>query len=373
MSPDRVRITAPVHGDILNRHDGKETGDELTIEVRGNSPDRAAVTVNGVPAATDGGSFCCSVPLRERKTTLAAQAATDAGAMTDSITVLWDKASHPRYRFSVDDNIEFLCDLGTAPQDYASLFDHWYLAFWRGMHEQFGAKIHINIYYQTMDQRFNLTQMPDRWQDEWIANSDWLHLSFHALQNEPSRIYKDATYDQIAHDFELVMGEVFRFASDAVTSTETTVHWAEAPKDACRALHDRGIRELIGIFHRKSDKPRTTGYYLDATLGDHIATRDCWYDPDTDLTFVECDQVVNGFQLGDIVPWLEQQASSPHTAECLELLIHEQYFREELVNFQPDVKDKVVRALTWVTERGYEPTFWSDGFVGNTRGWLDLA
>jgi hypothetical protein len=52
-------------------------------------------------------------------------------------------------------------------------------------------------------------------------------------------------------------------------------------------------------------------------------------------------------------------------AELIELLIHEQYFREELMNYQPEIKDKVIASLEWVAERGYEPCFWSEGLLGN--------
>ncbi len=361
MSP-ALKISSPWNGDILNRHDGEETADALTIQVQGAAPAGAAVTVNGQQATVDGVSFTCAVSIKQPRTQITAQ----AGDASDTITVLWDRASFPRYRFSVDDNIEFIKDLGTRADEYASLFDHWYLAFWREMREEFGAKIHINIYYQTGNRDFTLAQMPDKWKDEWAANSDWLHLSFHALQNFPNRIYKDATPQQIGRDCDLVVNEIRRFASDAVLTGETTVHWAEAPKAACVALRERGIDRLIGIFHkRRPDQVITTGYYLDEATVEHVAMRDCWYDAETDLTFIECDQVVNGFQVDDIAPWLDQQAASPHTGEMIELLIHEQYFRKEMAICQADIQEKVRTALTWVTERGYKPVFWGEGFVGN--------
>ncbi len=363
MCTDALRITSPWSGDILNRHDGEETEESLTIAVEGAARPGAAVQVNGVETrADDDGRFACRVSITERRTRLTAR----SGDASDSVVVLWDKASFPRYRFSVDDNIEFLKDLGTRPDDYPSLFDHWYLAFWRRMHEEFGAKIHINIYFQTVERDFTLEQMPDKWKDEWIANSEWLHLSFHALQNLPNRIYKDATPERVGRDYDLVVEQIKRFASDAVLTSETTVHWAEAPKDACRALRARGIDRLIGIFRkRRPDQIITTGYYLDAATCEHIAGRDYWYDEETDLLFIDCDQVVNSYPLDQIVPCLEQQAANPHTAELIELLIHEQYFREEMEIYQPDIQDKVRAALTWVTERGYRPVFWSEGFAGN--------
>jgi hypothetical protein len=360
-----IRITHPRNGDVLNRHDGIEVAGALTIEVSGTAPEGVPVKVNGLPAHVSGGRFRCELDLTQRRTAITAFASREGADLEHTATVLWDKASRPRYRFSVDDNIEFLRELALRADDYASLFDHWYLGFWRQMHEEFGAKIHINIYYQTVGGEFTLRQMPDKWKDEWAANSDWLHLTFHALQDQPERIYKDATYDQMAADFDLVVGEIERFAGRSVLSKATTIHWAEAPLEACRALRDRGIRVLVAIFRREFDGECPTGYYLSTETKDYANTRDAYYDPEADLIFVSEDATVNNLALDEIEPWLDRQQESPHTSELMELLIHEQYFRRERREHDPDIREKVVRSLKWVTERGYEPVFWGDGFLGN--------
>jgi len=85
------------------------------------------------------------------------------------------------------------------------------------------------------------------------------------------------------------------------------------------------------------------------------------------MIFVSCDEVVNSYSVEDVPKILDAQEQSPHTCELIELLIHEQYFREELSIYQPEIKDKVVAALEWVTQREYEPCFWCEGFLGNTR------
>jgi hypothetical protein len=363
-----LQIESPWHGDILNRHDGTETADAVTITVQGRVPEGAQVTVNGISAHIRGRSFRCAVTLRRRENVIACVGKTDAAKYEQNIKVFWDKGSRPRYRFSVDDNIEFLKDLGTIPEDYPSLFDHWYLAFWRRMHEEFGAKIHINIYYQTVERDFTLAQLPQKWSEEWRASADWLHLTFHALQDKPARIYKDATYDEIARDFDLVVREIKRFASPSLLSKTTTVHWAEAPEHACRALYDRGIRVLIGLFNRPPGGELTTGYYMPEATKDHIGARDYWHDPETHLTFIACDAVVNNLALDKIEAHLDAQAANPHTGELIELLIHEQYFRKELSDHQPDIQDKVIRALQWVTKRGYEPVFWGDERLADLAG-----
>jgi hypothetical protein len=356
-----VQITWPWDGDVLNRHDGDETDEGLTITVEGTAPADQDVLVAGEKAKRDGGSFSAEVTLTDPRTTVTA---TSAGG-SDSVRLIYDRHSRRRYRFSVDDNILFLRDLAREQPD--SLFDHWYLAFWREMNERFGAKIHINIYYQCPG--FILPEMHDQWREEWAANADWLHLSFHALQNEPAWIYRNAPGRRIARDFEMVTDEIERFATLQVTGNTTTVHWAEATREGCVALRERGIERLIALPGLHPDGNPRTSYYLDAPHVRRLQERDAWWDADTDIIFVACDEVVNSETLEAVPQVLDEQAESPHSSEMIELLIHEQYFREELMHYQPEIKDKVIASLEWVSERGYEPCFWCDGMLGNTWGW----
>ena len=353
-----IRIMLPRDGDVLSGLNGFETDQRLMIAVVGKAPAGAAVRVNGLPANTHNGTFSYDIELTGRRNTIVAE----AGELKDAVEVWWDKGSRKRYRFSVDDNIEFLKDLAAEPEKYPSLFDHWYLAFWREMHQTYGAKIHLNIYYQT--DGFNLTQMPDKWKPEWQANASWLHLSFHALQDKPDRPYMNASYDRIAHDYDLVVGEIRRFAGPEVLTRTTTVHWAECPKEAVKALRDRGVEQLIGLFGA-SHGVTTACYYLSPEQSAWCDKRPAWYDRETDMFFIPCAIVVNSYPVKEIKQRLDSRAHSPLQAELVELLIHEQYFRKELEYYQPDVMDKVRAALDWVKERGYEPVFWSDGFLGN--------
>jgi len=126
-----VKITSPRHGDILNRHDGNEGPEGLRVNVRGVAPAGAKVTVNGTEARWVDEAFECETLIASREATITANAEVSGVVYQDSIRVLWDRGSFKRFRFSVDDNIQFLKDLGLNPGTYASLFDHWYLDFWR--------------------------------------------------------------------------------------------------------------------------------------------------------------------------------------------------------------------------------------------------
>ena len=177
----------------------------------------------------------------------------------------------------------------------------------------------------------------------------------------------------MAEDYELVVEQIKRYAGEAVLTSETTIHWAEATLPGCQAVKDRGIDTLIGLFWVKNGEC-TTKYYLDIPQAEYCNTRDAWLDTSTGLTFVSCDMVVNSHPAEDVVPLLEKQVANPHTGEMIELLIHEQYFREDMLlvennarnnYFQHDIFTKVENGIKWLTEQGYDPCFWSEGLLGS--------
>ena len=351
-----VQITEPIDGAILNKHDGKVTSRGLEVTVRGTCADGVRVTVNGKAAKVSGRQFTAVVGIDQRENTVQAQA--EAGA--HKITVLYDRNSFRRYRFSLDDDIWFLRDL--AQQGCRSIFDHPYMALWRRLNRTYGTKVNCNIYYQC--EGFNLSMMPDRYKGEWRDSAEWFRLTFHALQNEPDRPYINATYDQIAKDYDLIVGEILRLAGEEVMNTYTTIHWGEAPVEACRALRDRGIKGLCGYFiFDKAGKPAVS-YYLDAAHTEHLSRRDYWKDTREDLIFIRHDIVVNCVKLPDIVAHLDAVAANPHQQEVMELMIHEQYFYPSYRAYIPEYAERCETAVRWVTAHGYQPVLYDEGFVG---------
>ena len=177
-----LEIDKPFHGAVLNRRHGQEVDSGLSIQVCGTEPLRDRVMVNGSLAQRAGARFNSSVILREKETEITAVSDGVHGRQKHRVRVLWDKYSEPRYRFSIDDNSFFLCDI--AQKNYKSLFDCFYLNILRELNTKYGARFVLNIYYTTED-GFDLTQFPDRYKSEWQDNSHWLKLAFHAYANEP--------------------------------------------------------------------------------------------------------------------------------------------------------------------------------------------
>lgn len=351
-----LHIVEPPDGAILNRHDGETTGRGMWITVRGAAPVGQTVRVNGQAARRRNNDFEARVLPTARQNRIVAE----SGGARDAITVLWDRDSIRRYRFSVDDNILWLKDI--AQKKYASLFDNPYLAFWREMHRKYGTKVHFNIYYETPG--FNLTQFPDTYKAEWRTNRDWIRLTFHARANDPDRPYKNAPAEQVVRDYRLVTREIERFAGKELLSPVTTIHWGEATREACAALRKEGVTTLAGYFELDKQGAPRVSYYFDKERVKYLRGRDYWKDTSQDLLFVRHDMVVNSFALDRIVPRLEEIAADPHQSEVMELMIHEQYFYPDYRAYEPDYRQRIERALEWVTKKGYKPVFFSSGFLG---------
>jgi len=360
--PDEpLRITEPVDGAILNHNDGETTPMGLRILVQGSSRLAGTVRINDISAPVREGRFQAPITLSGRETKIVAEGV----GQRHEITVFWDRDSFKRYRVSTDDNIWFLRDIARNAATYSSIFDNAYLGFWRQMHVKYGTKVHFNLYYET--QGFNLSQMPDKFRPEWQKNADWIRLTFHARANDPDRPYLHASPEKVRQDYRLVTEEIERFAGKELSSPITTVHWGTITRASARALHAEGVRGLVGYFELNDGLP-SVSYYLPLAQLRYLMGHDYWKDMQEDFFFVRHDMVINLFPLADIVPRLEQVAADPHQAEIMELMIHEQYFYPDYVAYEPDYRQRVERAIEWVTQHGYKPVFYSEGFLGASPG-----
>ena len=355
-----LRVLEPFHGAVLNRRHGREVAGGLVVRVRGEAPLNLPVSVNGVEAARVGELFEAEVVLRERETDIIAVADETRGHWEHRARVVWDRHSRPRYRFSIDDNSFFLRDI--HQQAYDSLFDCWYLALLRRLHETYGAKFVLNVYFTT-DDGFDLTQLCDGYRGEWEAAASWLKLSFHARANLPDRPYQYAPASRLMDDFAQVREQIVRFAGERTWSPPTVIHWGMVQPAALPALAAEGVRVLSGFFGRRNGVD-DVHYFLDEARCEHLRRHDCLVDFDTGIVFSRVDIVCNNTPPDQVVPTLAPLVDDPHRAEIMDLFTHEQYFWDFYHNHLPDHPERVEAAVRFVAEQGYEPVFFHEGFLG---------
>ena len=346
-------------GDCLNRYDGVLDGDTLTVEFIISAKDSKEIFVCGASATKlDNGDFSAKVTLHSGKNEIFA---TDGKGNSTCLT-LYHFPNHNKkhYRISSDDNIVFLEELTHG--DYASVFDHPYLAVYKKAHDLYGAMVQLNLFYEYCEvgmgyfskpkEYFNLSMMTDKYKAEFKANSSWLKFAFHS-KNELSHPYANATPDEILADEEAVRREVIRFAgADSYSFKTTTTHYGSGTKECVKALRNIGYRSLTGYFTVKNEKPRVS-YYLDLETVQRVEKRDMWYDRETDMFLVRIDKVLNESPNEINLEYLDALTDDAYRGGFISIMIHEQYFYSDYRKYKPDFEALVLDASKLLYERGY--------------------
>ncbi|RJP34939.1 MAG: hypothetical protein C4527_01330 [Candidatus Omnitrophota bacterium] len=355
-----IKIQEPFHGAVLNSRHGEATDAGLKIQVIGKATLRDQVIVNGAPTRRDGERFSAEITLKNHENELIAVSEGGAGRHEHKIKVIWDRQSYPRYRFSIDDNSFFLRDI--AQKEYASLFDCFYLNILRELNKKYGARFVLNCYYTTED-GFVLPQFPDRYQSEWKDNADWLKLAFHAYADLPDRPYQYASAAKLMADWDQVEEQILRFAGEETYSPPTVIHWGMVQPHVFKSLYNRGVRVLSGFFSRR-DYGWDVNYWLDDERSEYLSRHDALMDFESGIVFSKADIVCNNTPVEQVVPTLAAAASDPNQAEIMDIFTHEQYFWPFYHHYIPDHAERLETAIRWVTEHGYKPVFFHEGFLG---------
>ena len=365
--PGVIKIEKPFHGAVLNARHGEQVEGGLKVSVQGEAPLDSKVTVNGVEARREKNKFMADVILRNTESEITATSDGLYGNNKHTVKVVWDKNSFPRYGFEIDDNIFFFRDI--AQKRYRSLFDNFYLEGLRKLHQKYGTKVLLNIFYSdgleyTKSSEFTLSQFSDRYKGEWRDNADWLKLTFHARANLPDYPYRDAPVQKLIGDLDEVSEQIIRFAGEETYTPPTIVHWGMMPPQAYGAMAERNVKVLRGYFFQRENGEWDVNHELDAVRSEYLSRNHQLKDFDSGIVFSKIHLVGNITPIEEIVPSLEPLLEQPHSAEVLDLMTHEQYFWPFYANYIPDHFDRLDRAIGWATEHGYKPVFWNDGFLG---------
>ena len=249
--------------------------------------------------------------------------------------------------FTIDDNIRFLKEL--TAQKPGSMFDHPYLAMLRRLHERFDLKIQPNLFYRM--EGFALSQMKDSYADEWDAAASWLKLSFHSELENP-RPYLNSDYEEVFADCHGVHKEILRFAGLKSLGKTTTVHCCQTTPEGVTALFDNGVRGLLGLYGNE-ESPRTS-YSLPESIAAEL--RNGKIENLDGMTHGAIDMIINTVKLENISANLTELFSR----ESLRVMIHEQYFYEDYIRYQPDFEEKLVLVFSLLREQGYQSCFFEE-------------
>lgn len=252
-----------------------------------------------------------------------------------------------KFCYTVDDNIRFLKEL--AEGRYGCLLDHPYLAMHKRLHEKYGLRVQLNLFYEWNG--FDLSAMTDRYRAEWEENAHWLKLSFHSKKEIP-RPYETAEYGEILADCRAVQEEILRFAGEKSLAKTTTLHFCLATEKGIAALYDSGVRGLLGLYGEDQRPNRsyvsTDGEVLRLRRGETVTSGG--------MAYGGIDVILNCFDTEEILTRLAALEGRP----LIKVMIHEQYFYPDYPRYQPEFEAKLDATFSRLRAAGYQSTFFEN-------------
>lgn len=249
--------------------------------------------------------------------------------------------------FTIDDNIRFLQE--ATQTNCESIFYHPYMKILKELHEKFGVKVQLNLFYT--NESFTLCQMSDKYKKEWSNNSHWLKLSFHS-RKEHDCSYQNASYEEVFEDCNQVNNEILRFAGEDSLAKTTTIHSCRATKEGVRSLKDSNVSGLLGLFGT-DEKPRES-YSLSEVIGKKMREGELL--KVDNVVFSGIDVVLNCFT----IPQILEQLCTLKERKLIKVMIHEQYFYFDYPLYQKDFKEKLERTFAYLEDQGFVSLFFED-------------
>lgn len=353
-----IRFIHPVDGDVLfSEADGLLEDGRLIVPVSFSAPPNYSYTLNGISAVFKDNCYTAELAVsayRNRAEVRCLQT-----GETEAICFYWFCRGGKNYWLGVDDVILCLENIWRRQTEYSSVFDDPFLSVFRDVNVKYGTKVHMHIYYETTDGKFNLSMFPDKYKEEFRQNSSWLRFTFHARCDLPDHPYKSASRETVIREGRQTEREICRFAGSEVMDDFTSQHWADSGIGGTRAFCELGYKILDGYFALDKNGGPFCSYYLTAEQVRHVQSRDFWIDNAEGIIFAKDDIVINEVRLEDIENYLDKLAAETDQ-RFMYLLIHEQYFYDFYHAYQPDYRKKVFKAVKWCVQHGYTTAFISD-------------
>lgn len=139
---------------------------------------------------------------------------------------------------SIDDCQGILVQL--IIRNYDSLWNVRKLAFLKRLHELFGAKFTLFVFLNFGE--YTLADIPDKYREEFLEASDWLHIQFHSISEKDIR---NVTYDNFEESFVLSQKQIARFATRAALSGIIRLHYWYYPIEYVKVLKSNSIKVIL--------------------------------------------------------------------------------------------------------------------------------
>lgn len=299
--------------------------------------------------------------------------------------------------FLIDDCIWLFRDV--TREKPASLFDNAFLKILKNAYEKYGVKTQLNAFYRNSsfygNDDFSLSDMTDAYKKEWQEASEWLKIGFHAKEEFPDYPLVNAKYDDAKALFNTIKSEVVRFAGESTFTYGVCPHWNTVSYEGVKALYDCGVRIMdVSVGDAKeyngnpdslpyghamrllnNRQPETRVYSRggpDVAINNSIcaynhlsykefdetnSTLKAVFDEKTGMFFKKFhtpQMTLNLMKTAEAESIISEYAAEK---EYVGVCVHEQYFYEDYLAYQPEFEEKIYIMGKVLSEKGYEFIF----------------
>lgn len=240
------------------------------------------------------------------------------------------------YNFFIDDNVFFFHDI--IKNSFASIFDNFYLAGLKKIHEKYGTVFTLNSFFHNHHSpEFDLSQADDRYRDEFEKNSDWLRLAFHGYSEFPEYPYSIGCPEKMTGHYKQWHEAIIRIAGEKTLIAPVIFHYFDTTAENRRLMREKGMKFFA--------VPQENVFSYNAEFEQ--------YDMSVDV-------ILNLF--GADIDGIKNRLESKINAGQDKILIgsHEQYAYKFYCNYIPEYFAEIEAACEIMKKYGYESVYFNE-------------
>lgn len=228
--------------------------------------------------------------------------------------IQYKKRKSQYLHISVDDSINVFREI--ANTNPVSIFDNARLSIYKEMHDKYGACFSLFAFYQNSANTFNLSQMPATWKAEFIANSHWLKIGFHGVDDATDYTTISLT-DGVEH-YTRIINEINRFAGYSSIDNMPRFSKFKGTKPLYTELKKYG---LVGVLAADDTRPDDSG--LTTAEQTTLRNGDDFFNYEMGFYFVRTSPRLDLVNAAGVVTMLKTENNSYNARNVFEMFYHE--------------------------------------------------
>lgn len=244
--------------------------------------------------------------------------------------------------FSVDDSLGIWKQLVSNP-NVSSIFDLTYFGALKDIHDATGMCVTLNLFCCDASvggtPTVTLADIPDRWANEFKANSDWLKFALHSYFTD-QQYGTPISGHSLSQDFAYCNNQIKRFTgTEKCISRQIRLGYFNCPSEE-EAVSIANVANGVKIYST-ADDTRASNMYLKSEQISEINSKGLLYDEKNELIFIKSmprlDNTTNISSLASTAMGYKS------TQKVLELFCHEPSYytyKEQMISLFNSLKNE---------------------------------